>query len=231
MTPEQYGHWQDLASRMAATCYATHRRPSGLWIREVVAEWFASFDEHDVPCIVNWDNSAEYPEGNKYRERECHATYCGCGGYRQEHGGRPKTDCPECHGCGVHRAWQRAGLVCDMVSEFLDHYRGYAPRCRACSEYDDDDAECRCDEIEYLYVEQWKEQWGGPVHCCIRAGLDMAVAPSGGVIGFTAGDVRRMYPDGVPSWVFPPGEQLQYWPNGGLNGTFAELPDTAGVVL
>jgi hypothetical protein len=40
-----------------------------------------------------------------------------------------------------------------------------------------------------------------------------------------------MYPEGVPEWVFPEGERLQYWPGGGMNGTFAELPDSAGVVL
>lgn len=39
------------------------------------------------------------------------------------------------------------------------------------------------------------------VQCCIRAGLDMASAPSAGVLGFTVGDLRRMYPLGLPSWV------------------------------
>lgn len=41
----------------------------------------------------------------------------------------------------------------------------------------------------------------GQVSCCIRAGLDMASAPSAGVIGFTVGDLRRMYPEGNPPWV------------------------------
>lgn len=39
------------------------------------------------------------------------------------------------------------------------------------------------------------------VSCCIRAGLDCASSPSGGVLGFTVGDLRRMYPEGVPDWV------------------------------
>lgn len=39
------------------------------------------------------------------------------------------------------------------------------------------------------------------VSCCIRAGLDVASAPSAGVIGFTVGDLRRMYPDGLPDWL------------------------------
>jgi hypothetical protein len=61
--------------------------------------------------------------------------------------------------------------------------------------------------------------------------LDCASAPSAGVIGFTAGDVRRMYPEGVPEWVFPPDEQLHYWPGGEVNGMFVDLPDETGVVL
>jgi hypothetical protein len=50
--------------------------------------------------------------------------------------------------------------------------------------------------------EAWDEKWGARVRCCIRAGLDMASAPSAGVMGFTVGDLRRMYPHGIPSWVF-----------------------------
>lgn len=53
-----------------------------------------------------------------------------------------------------------------------------------------------------------RERWVDPVHRCIRAGLDVAVAPSAGVAGFTAGDIRAMYPEGVPEWVssfFKPG--------------------------
>lgn len=48
--------------------------------------------------------------------------------------------------------------------------------------------------------DQFQEQWIGAVHCCVRAGIDLAVAPSAGVAGFTAGQVRKMYPDGVPAW-------------------------------
>jgi hypothetical protein len=76
-----------------------------------------------------------------------------------------------------------------------------------------------------------RNRWVGPVACCVRAGLDMASEPSAGVIGFTAGDVRRMYPEGVPAWVFPPNERLHYWLSDELNGTFVELPDEAQVVL
>ena len=39
------------------------------------------------------------------------------------------------------------------------------------------------------------------VQCCIRAGLDVASVPSAGVLGFTVGDLRRMYPLGLPGWI------------------------------
>lgn len=38
--------------------------------------------------------------------------------------------------------------------------------------------------------------------CCIRAALDVAVAPSGGVVGYTVGDLRSMWaPRPLPFWV------------------------------
>lgn len=117
----------------------------------------------------------------------------------------------------------------DMMTMFLHDYEPGAPRCKAC--VDGADSECRCKEIEHLFYEQWDEQWGGPVHCCVRAGLDCASELSAGVLGFTAGDVRRMYPEGVPDWVFKPNARLHYWPSNEVNGTFAELPDSMGVVL
>jgi hypothetical protein len=48
----------------------------------------------------------------------------------------------------------------------------------------------------------WDEQWISPVRCCIRAGLDVASNPSRyGVVGFTIGDIRKMYPQGIPQWI------------------------------
>jgi len=76
------------------------------------------------------------------------------------------------------------------------------------------------------------EQYCGPVCCCIRAGLDMAVSPSAGVLGFTAGDVRKMYPEGVPEWITGgPNYRWSYWLTDKLNGTFADMPDEMGLVL
>ena len=40
--------------------------------------------------------------------------------------------------------------------------------------------------------------------CVLRAGLDVAIPEecSSGVIGYTAGNIRKMYPEGIPSWVY-----------------------------
>jgi len=88
-----------------------------------------------------------------------------------------------------------------------------------------------CERLERA-GQQWDDQWGGSVRCCLRAGLDMAASLSGGVLGFTAGDIRKMYPEGVPEWVFPRDKKLM---RGMLdpveNGTFAELPDDAPLCL
>jgi len=61
---------------------------------------------------------------------------------------------------------------------------------------------------KYLHYNRKESYYAGKfynqVTCCIRAGFDIAVEQSGGVVGFTAGDVRRMWSgknEEVPSWV------------------------------
>lgn len=94
--------------------------------------------------------------------------------------------------------------------------------------------------------EDVRDRWMGPATCCVRAGLDVAVSPSGGVLGFTAGDIREMYPEGVPQWVKEffdgvDGELVALHPTNieGIfhpeklpdNRKFDELPDDQGVWL
>jgi len=88
------------------------------------------------------------------------------------------------------------------------------------------------------------DRWMSPAQCCVRAGLDVAVAPSGGVVGFTAGDIRKMFPDGVPDYVksfFNDGELVAMTPTA-VDGVFAtqtvddprtfdDLPDDQGLWL
>jgi len=222
MTPIQFERWKDFAQRMAATLFEESKRPSAAWIQEVVNAFFDHLCENDIPCIVDWDSSEVYQPGSPYYSR----TY--------------KCPCWDCKGVGCDKHYCESGhvynysrpcCVGDMMSEFLERYIPAAPRCKACRNRQSSD-ECRCDELDSLFYEQWSEQWGGPVRCCIRAGLDMASAPSAGVIGFTAGDVRRMYPEGVPDWVFPPDETLKYWLSDESTGkTFAQLDDADGVIL
>jgi hypothetical protein len=204
LTDQQIERWKDFSLRMARTCYQWSRRPSTQWIVETVEGWWDRLDFDTARCYVDWDNSDEYPEGHLYRGQEY-----------------------------LTGRWNTASLPCDDVAEFLDRYRGYSPRCRACDWDDDYDGECRCDEIEELWYERWQDQWGDPIHCCIRAGLGAAVegGSGAGVLGCSAGDLRAMYPEGVPEWVMPAHTRLHYWPSGELNGTFAELADNAGMVL
>lgn len=49
--------------------------------------------------------------------------------------------------------------------------------------------------------DRWRWPFADELHCCLRAGLDVAASPSAGVLGFRVGDLRRMFPDGLPDWV------------------------------
>lgn len=79
------------------------------------------------------------------------------------------------------------------------------------------------------HFERVRDRWCGPATCCIRAGLDCACSPSAGVMGFTAGDLRRMYPEGVPDWVKgdEPWETVSI--TGVVPGSFDSLPDDAEI--
>ena len=57
---------------------------------------------------------------------------------------------------------------------------------------------------EYTHWNRREAFWTGKFHnqvtSCIRSGFDIAVKQSGGVLGFTVGDIRRMWKK-VPDWV------------------------------
>ena len=181
MTPDQYKHWKDFAIRMARTCFKGQRRPCTRDIVGMVEEFFADIDgyngcgidQNDLVTIKNWDHPGEYPEGNPKKERECGLNYCGCNGYRHKNKNQPDPDCQECNGRGVAYAWIKGPIVCDIVSGYGEHWM---------PNYWDTENESRWDARH--------DRWCGPPSCCIRAGLDVAVAPSGGVVGFTVGDIR-----------------------------------------
>ena len=70
-----------------------------------------------------------------------------------------------------------------------------------------------CDYIDDFFYDGWgmdeetgeveQTVWFGNVCAAIRAGLDVVLPDEwmAGVLGFTAGDVRKMYPEGLPSWL------------------------------
>ena len=84
----------------------------------------------------------------------------------------------------VHCRYSKNRLICDYVSH--EHW-----------EYDRDLTRQKPD-AEGCYGTVLR----GCVQCCIRAALDVASAPSGGVVGFTVGDLRNMWlPHRLPEWV------------------------------
>ena len=242
MNAQQFEQWKDFAFRMAETCYAKNRRPNVHWIVAMLEEFLDDggyggyFDADTLFTINSWDQQSHYED----QRRENHLSWCGCQGRRMD-GPGPFGDCPDCHGSGLHYALQRGPCLTDLVSDYLDPYIP-SPRCKHCAHDCANDpcplceSDCSCDDIQTRVLEQWDDQWGGPIHCCLRAGIDLICNPSPigmGVLGFTAGDLRRMYPEGVPEFVSKGNERwYEGWPGKEvLNGTFAEMADDTVLML
>lgn len=60
-------------------------------------------------------------------------------------------------------------------------------------------------EFERMYrngeTELIRGRFGDMLSACVRAGFDMAVAPSAGVIGFTVGNLRDVFDGLIPDWI------------------------------
>jgi hypothetical protein len=71
-------------------------------------------------------------------------------------------------------------IVCDAVSNFVDerHYH-----------------------VRTSTGEPYENRFARQVNACVRAGFDLAVAPSAGVTGFTIGDLRTIFNRRLPQWV------------------------------
>ena len=211
MTNEQFERWMDFSLRMARTCFKEDGTPPRSVIVELVEDYFGSLNDDDIPCYVDWDNSRPYAEDSPcYRKtRRCECWDCK---------GVKKPDCRwNCEDgwifeyatpCGVgddFSTWSWDNIIVRDWMDEIDH------RWAAIHEeiFGDDD----------LITEPIFDSIRDPVHCCVRAGLDIASAPSAGVIGFTAGDLRRMYAEGLPDWVK------------GAFTAFDEIKDDQGVWL
>lgn len=68
-----------------------------------------------------------------------------------------------------------------------------------------------CDDMsDYMWDHRYETARHGEMHygrfgtlvgMCVRAGFDLAVVPSAGVLGFCVGDLRKVFPLGIPAWV------------------------------
>lgn len=102
------------------------------------------------------------------------------------------------------KSWDDAPIYpCDRISDWEDFlwieaYQYATPKQQKL--YDELDERGREEELDSL-KEKIVERWSNPVHCCIRAGLDLAFEPSAGVLGFTVGDLCKMYPERIPNWL------------------------------
>ncbi len=50
-------------------------------------------------------------------------------------------------------------------------------------------------------VELVRGKFGDMLSASVRAGFDMAVAPSAGVVGFSVGDLRDIFDGTIPDWI------------------------------
>lgn len=175
LTQEQVNNWKDFAFRMAKACFADSDRPPLNWI---ISEIQSVFDEiGDDACLyLSWDRVHPYPEGHKY------------------------------HGVDYLGMRKGPGYLCDLLSEMVEQQIWDRPYRFATQEQaaklDElwDGGEDQRDEGDELR-EEIIEEWSGPVHSCIRAGLDMVAEQSAGVVGFEMGDLLKMYPEGLPDWL------------------------------
>lgn len=59
-------------------------------------------------------------------------------------------------------------------------------------------------EFEHEYKGEYElrtTRFGTMLACCVRAGFDLAVAPSTGVLGYSVGNLRAIFDGQLPKWV------------------------------
>lgn len=188
MNLEQYERWKDFAVRMAKTAFKNDRRPDAAWILERVEDAFSSldFEPRWVEVIESWDHNADNTEHFSYvcdwltdlcYEDSDHPGFWWI--KRLKDGQRPtqrKGEDPDLW-------WQRRDAHEAEYDKRLDRWD---------EKYEDRDT---------MAHDRFEDDWYGPVRCCLRAGLDLACEPSAGVLGFTVGTLREMYPEGIPGWI------------------------------
>ena len=163
--------WQDFARRMARTCYAKRNSPDLAWIDNRI--------QHFFDCYIDREDIDLYICWDQVLP------------YPESHSQYKKT------------GYNSPACICDLVAElFCDvwsHSSNFATekQNRLLDYYWDRGDFENFDWIRAQVVERYED----PIHCCLRTGMDLIFDQSEGVIGFTAGDLQRMYPEGVPDWL------------------------------
>lgn len=109
----------------------------------------------------------------------------------------------------LDRTQQRKTKLLKTVIDFISQYRD-----TELVGWDDEHEEYGylSDYIDECFEDGWKVTKGGDiiqtkffidVCCAVRAGIDVVIPEQwhAGVVGFTAGDIRKMYPEGIPGWL------------------------------
>ena len=245
MSPEQYDRWKDFAIRAARTWFRRSRRPDTKWIVAAVEDFFDCLPDEDVVCYRNWDRSEAYPEGHKHHRVE---RWCRCDCRYQVGSEMPYVmpGCKQCCGKGKFPVYAHPYGIGDTYTEWETGYIHLDDT--LLNQREDDRLDSLRQRGKYTKADALHkaitERYSNPVCCCIRAGMDVASEQSGGVLGYTAGDIRRMYPKGVPDWIarqWDDAEEIReaavapgvgFIPQVvGPSPRFEQMADTAGVWL
>ena len=201
MTQVANERWIDFSTRIARACYADNEQPSLKWILDSLECIFTEIKD-DLSLYTSWDDTEPYPKDHEY------------------YNSKDPTDRPL--------------LLSSLISEGIED-EIYARIHRHSTE-----KESRVLEklLERRDKDRWLEaynhlknqivhRWSSPVHCCLRAGIDVAKSPSAGVVGFVVGDLKKMYPEGIPDWI------CDKWTDKrtGLQADLNALPDDLEIVL
>lgn len=177
MNREQFDRWLDFATRMAETCFSDSRRPSADWVAEQAEEFILNY-QNCYRNVRGWDG-------------------CNKGIYVCDDMTKWSTDSMPGFRWTIENQLQRQrdALIDRICAERED------ANYRALVDVLSEEIESVLDKKVHLAEAQWAAQWAAPVEWCVRAGLGLALGERGMVIGFTAGDIRLMYPEGVPAWI------------------------------
>jgi hypothetical protein len=125
---------------------------------------------------------------------------------------------------------QRRKKIAEQVAHYF-YWRHFQNDWPMMEDWDGNEGNCCVgDEVteffeKYLRWNERKEEYVGKFYdqitCCIRAGFDLAVKQSGGVVGFTAGDIREIFDGDVPDWV------TKGWMKDNEPIDFSQIPDDA----